>query len=275
MSIDMLSSCGVLQSSHVRIATEELGFVDGIPTLPGPLAEFGLVKRLRDYGVITEITISDIKSELEKKALNVKQLGLFLEWIGNKAGNNKIDSATIRSLLGVAIANDDEEVPPKLLVLGDIKNYLNVSRIPAEMPVPPSTMLFKYTKKISKTELNALGWEDLQMVPWLRWLLVGGCDQLTVEQNIEKSEPFARAVLPVISKQFDGLSQSSKATVIDLLASRTIIPTKLGMRKPVESYFPSVNVFGDLPVISSLQSVKEKFLIALGVRWMHSICNVP
>lgn len=63
-----------MPSSSVRVSVEDLGFVDRIPTLPTELAGFGLVKRLREYGVITDITIADLKSELEEKALNVSQL---------------------------------------------------------------------------------------------------------------------------------------------------------------------------------------------------------
>lgn len=78
MSIDVLSSRGVFPSSSVRVSTEDLGFVEGIPILPDAMAELGLIKRLRDYGVITEITISDIKTELEGKALGTQQL---VSWI--------------------------------------------------------------------------------------------------------------------------------------------------------------------------------------------------
>lgn len=74
MSIDILSSRGVLPSSDVRILVEDLEFIDTIPTLPAELATFGVVKRLREHGVITDVTTNDIKSELEGKALNASQL---------------------------------------------------------------------------------------------------------------------------------------------------------------------------------------------------------
>lgn len=282
-SIDLLSSRGILPSSSVRVSNEDLAFVEGIPVLPEALAGLGIVKKLMDYGVIVEITISDIKRELEGKALGALQLvGLarralfyyltahqqqFLEWMGHKARINDIESSTVRSLLAVTVANDVKEDSGRILVLSEMKNFLNVSRIPADMPLPPSTVPFKFTKKMNKTDLEALGWEDLQMVPWLRWLVenAGGRGQLSLDQDFEKSPSFARAVLPVISKQWDGFSQSSKSTIIELLAPRTIMPTKLGMRKPAESYFPSVNLFEDLPVVTSIHSVKDKVLTALGV----------
>lgn len=58
----------------MRISVEDLGFVEGIPVLPAALAELGIVKKLIDYGVITEIAISDVKKELEGKALGALQL---------------------------------------------------------------------------------------------------------------------------------------------------------------------------------------------------------
>lgn len=168
-------------------------------------------------------------------------------------------------MLSVAVANDDEEGRERLLVLSDIKSYLNPSRIPPDMPVPFHTIPFKFTKKMDGSALVALGWADLQMIPWLRWLLLEGLGHLKPEQDFQTSASFAKTVLPVISKQWDGLSPSSKTSVIELLTPRTVMPTKMGLKKPAESYFPSVNLFDDLPVISNLQSVKEKFLLALGV----------
>lgn len=266
-TIATLSTQGVLPSSQVRIAPEELGFVEGIPLLPETLTGVGIIKKLIDYGVITEVTISDIKSELEGKALNAAQLRRFLEWLGHKAKIIEIDAVMIRSLLDVAVANDDEDDSGRVIVLAEMKYFLNVSRIPPEMPIPPDTLPFKFTKKISKPELEMMGFEDLHLVPWLRWLIenTGGRGGLSIDQDITLSAAFASSVLPIISKQWEGLSQSSKSTVIQLLTPRTVIPTKMGMRKPAESYFQSVKLFDDLPVVAGLHAVKDKFLTALQV----------
>ncbi len=183
IAIATLSTRGVLPSSQVRIEPKELGFVDNIPALPEALKGVGLVKKLIDYGVITEITVSDIKSELENKALDPAQLKRFLEWLLHGIKINDFDIAMARSLLDVVVANDEET--GKLLVLGEMKTFLNTSRIPADLPLPPSTLPFKFTKGIVKADLE-LAFEDLQMVPWLRWLVenAGGRGPLTAEQDI-------------------------------------------------------------------------------------------
>lgn len=115
-------------------------------------------------------------------------------------------------------------------------------------------------------QLQSIGWEELQIVPWLRWVIESGGHGFGVGQSLTTTPAVAAQVLPVISKAWDSLSASSKDTVQSLLVNRTIIPTKLGMRRPTQAYFASVKLFDDLPTITSLQGVKEKFLSALGVR---------
>lgn len=268
MSIDILSSRGVLPSTHVRCLSEELGFVQGIPVLREPLVETGLVKRLRDYGVITAVTFSDIKSELESRPLDPNQLQRFLMWIVHKVKSREIDNDMVRSLLGVAVVNNSENGLNRILELGQIRGFLNPSKIPAEMPISSTTMPFRFTKSMSRNDLEALGWGELNVVPWLKWLVEqnGGKGELPSEFDFTQSPSFASALLPVLSKQWEGLSQSSKATVMELMAPRTTIPTKLGMRRPAESYFPSVKLFDDLPIVLGLHSVKDKMLAAFGVR---------
>ena len=273
-SIEILSSQGILPSESVRIAgNDDLSFVDGIPFLPEHLVKnaSGFVQKLIDYGIITSVTITDIRKELENKALDSAQLVEFLRWLGHKAWINEVDGATIRSILNVAVANDDgdESNPSRVIMLGDIKNVINPSKIPLDVPIPPTTIPFKYTKSLNKGELNCLGWEELQLVPFVRYLLdnAGGREVLPPRKDMTQSPDFAATILPIISKQYDGLSQSSKSTIIDLLKSRTVIPTRLGMKKPGDAYFPAVaKIFEDLPTINGLNSVREKFLSALGVR---------
>ena len=269
VALTTLSSVGFLPSSQVRREPEDgLKFIDKIPVIPHAMTKSRLIQKLMDYGVISDITIADIKTELENKALNIEQLRHFMEWLAQKKRINELDDSSVRSLLDVAVANDDANADNGLLVLADMKSFLNASRISPEMPVPPSTLPFTFTMTLSKDDLETLGFEDLQMVPWLRYIVenAGGQNFLKMEQDITGNPTFAKAVLPVISKQWTGLGQSSKSTVVELLAQRTAIPTKMGMRKPSNAYFASVKLFDDLPVVTDLHGVKDNFLAALGVR---------
>ncbi|KAJ9666060.1 hypothetical protein H2201_003738 [Coniosporium apollinis] len=283
-SIDIISTRGILPSRQVRIVPEKLSFLGEIPVVPERVAEEveGFIQKLYAQGLLATITVQDIRNELERRALDENELMEFLRWAGKKATTNELDSATIQELLNAAVAtlgpdntSSSEGQKPGtattggIIALRNIDSFLSGGRIPPELPIPPSTIPYRFTRNLLHAELTAFGWDELQIVPWLRFLL-GVSEKKSVavplEQDMTASPIFSAQVLPAISRAWDALSQSSKSTVIELLSSRTVIPTKLGMRKPPESYFASVKVFNDLPVISGLHGVKEKFLSALGVR---------
>ncbi|KAH0292385.1 hypothetical protein M436DRAFT_38400 [Aureobasidium namibiae CBS 147.97] len=271
-SINLLSTRGVLPSFEVRVATEDLSFVDGIPVVPNEIMEKASVfmRNLKEYGLLSDITTHDIKKELEARALEEKQLTELIKWAASKLSKDEIDVSALRSLFDGTVATIAEEYsstyPGPVLLLGSIDSFPNPSKIPSELPAPSTTIPFRFVKNIPKNQLEAFGWSEIQIVPWLRYLIEKDGAGLTAEQSITISPNFSGQVLSVVSKSWDGLSQSSKGTVVQLLEPRTVIPTKLGMRKPAQSYFSSVKLFDDLPTVHGLQGVKEKFLLPLGVR---------
>lgn len=271
-SIDVLSTCGVIQSHQTRIAPKDLSFMDSIPVLPDEFVSGAkdFVRKLTDFGLVTDVTVSDIKRELEASTLRSSQVVEFLSWLGRRAASGQLDSFSVQSLLSVAVANDEDDNGKtiRLIVFADINSYLSPQKIPVDLPVAPSVIPFKYTKSLGKQELEAFGWVELQVVPWLRWLIsnAGNRNVLAVEQDITQTPSFSAKIMPILSKHWDPLSQPSKQTVINLLQPHTVIPTRLGMKRPTETYFSSVRLFDDLPVVHGLNSVKEKFLAALGVR---------
>jgi hypothetical protein len=136
------------------------------------------------------------------------------------------------------------------------------------MPFPPDTLPFEFTRSLSAKELQALGWEPIEIAQWLRFLVesIGGRNGLSTEYDISWSPRFSLQVLAIISKQWESLGQIPRETIIGLLRAITVIPTKYGMMIPSETYFQNVKLFDDLPIISPTHGVKEKLLLALGVR---------
>lgn len=271
-SIDVLSTCGVLPTHNVRVAPKDLSFMAGIPTIPEKLASEAkaLVSKLVEFGLITEVTVSDIKLALESSPLSAVQVSEFLHWLTSQSTRGQIDPATVSSLLAVAVVNDEhpERNSSPILQLGEMRYFLTAGRMPVDYPVPPSVMPFKFTKSMNKHDLESLGWEELQIVPWMRWLIseAGNRQVLSEDQDMTRSQDFSSQVLPILSKQWDSLSQSSKSSLVDLLTKHTVIPTKYGMKKPGDSYFSNVKLFDDLATLKGLSNVKEKFLVSLGVR---------
>lgn len=266
-SIEIYSTRGVLPTTKVRLTTEDLsGFVEGIPVVPKALTEIDFVKKLRDFELITEINIADVRQELASKALTKDQLVRFIAWAGRKASTGQFGIDTVRSLFDVAVAmTGDVDGQGDVIALGSITTFVSVAKIPAELPIPPTTIPFQFTKGCSIDDLQSLGWDCLQIVPWLRYLIESNANR-PADESLTTSPKFAGHVLQVLSKAWDGLSPQSKEMAILLLSAIPVVPTKLGMKRPGEAFFTSVRLFDDLPTVISYPGVKEKFLAAIGVR---------
>ncbi|KAJ9426461.1 hypothetical protein QL093DRAFT_2183237 [Fusarium oxysporum] len=239
-SIETYSTRGVLQTVDVRIASDEMSkFVNSIPVVPEEMKGVPFVKKLIDFGLISHITVTDVKKELETKAMNKVQLMNFISWAGKKSLSGELDPGSRSALLEVAI--------------------------PANLPIPPTTIPHALTANSQQAELRALGWEPLEILPWLRFLLDTNSSR-SEEQNLTQSSKFAIQILTVLSKNFENSSPNARTTIVSLLQANTVVPTKQGMRKPTESFFPIVKLFDDLPVIQGCEKIKEKFLVTIGVR---------
>jgi hypothetical protein len=265
-SIDILSTKGVMPSRRVRMPAETLSFLGEVPMVPQELAEAAVdfMLNLHNRGFITELTMQDIRQGLESRALNEDELCEFLKWCGAKLESGEIDVPGSRSLFENTVANIDvepEKNSGRILALGDIGTYVNPARIGPHLPLPFDTIPFSFTRSMSLKQLQLFGWVELTMVRWLRHMTMKPqLDEFTKDENL------ALSVLTLTSKCWEQLDGSSKETVVKILTPHTIMPTKMGLRRPAESYFPTVKLFDDLPTVKTFAGSKEKFLLSLGVR---------
>ncbi|KAG6010787.1 hypothetical protein E4U21_004175 [Claviceps maximensis] len=265
-SIEVFSSQGVLQTTQVRLESSELsGFVERIPVVPDAMKTSPFVKKLIDFGLVSHITVTDVKQELEAKALTKSQMIKFISWAGKKSLSGELDPGSRTALLDVAVATLSDEQSGEIIALGSIENYPSLNNIPANVPIPPTTIPFAFTTSSSQAELQALGWVPLEVLPWTRFLLETA-DSRVEDESVTRSAKFAVQVLTILSKNWDSVSNKDKTVLASLLQSRPVMPTRLGMRRPSDSFFPTVKLFDDLPVIQGCEKVKDKFLVAIGVR---------
>ena len=268
--IEVLSTIGILPSSQVRITAEPLPFLTTIPILHNTIRGENSVffQMVYNKGMITDVTLKDIKDDLGSKALGETQAELFMKWAAAKIVSMEIDLEGLRNLFSVVVINLNSPRPGTaqgtVLLFADILSFVNNSGIPPDCPVPPSTAPFSLTKNFSRHQLLAFGWTELKFAEWIHFLIFSS-PRLPESFRLESSPDFATKVLKALSKSWDA-SSNENLEIIDLLSSRTVMPTKQGMRKPSTAYFPTVRLFDDLPVIKGLQGVKEKLLLTLGVR---------
>lgn len=270
-SIEVMSTRGVLPSSRVRLSSD-VNFLVGLPLLPEKIAKEAheFIRGLKELGLLTEITATDIQQELQNQALSGTQQDLFLKWLAEKRTKGDLDDNIVQTLLGVAVAttsspedpNGDATIP---IPLAMIKYYVNPNKLSPDVPIPSDCLPFQVTKALTRPQLMALGWEEIAILAWLRFIC-SPPHPLPASQNIELSPKFSAQVMAIVSKNWDPMTSKQKEDVVDLLKNRRCIPTKMGLRTPTEAYFNTVKLFQDLPLIVSMNGVRDKFLTALGVR---------
>lgn len=271
-TVEVLSTKGVLPSHQVRLISEPLSFLSNIPVIPAELAKSAVdfIQRLYERRLITDLTVVDVRRQLESQSLTEAQMIEFLRYLAAQANAN-MDISTVQILLNEAVGMVERESGSKsagqVVALSQVKTFLSASKIPPTMPVPESTIPFQLTKGMATKDLTMFGWEELHILPWIRFLLEAPArNELSPEHDMTKSPEFSASVLHVLSKQWDHINQSSRVTIAELFSRKRIMPTKLGLRLPSEAYFASVKVFDDLPTVVSDLNVKEKVLVTLGVR---------
>jgi hypothetical protein len=269
-TIAVLSTKGVLGSDKVRVVSESLGFLEEVPVIPPELAKKGedFVRRLYERKLIHDLTVTDVKKELERRSLSGEHITEFLTWLGQQAEPGRLDANTIDTLLKSAVAvlpNKEDSSKDEIIIFSQVKNFVTGKMVPPLMPVPRTTVPFEISKTFKAETLIAFGWHELQILDWVMFLL-NRDNNLPKDQQMEVDALFSTNVLMTVSKHWDSQSNASKQKLTELFTNRCVIPTKLGMKKAPDAYFASVTLFDDLPNVVSELKVKDKALAAWGVR---------
>ena len=91
------------------------------------------------------------------------------------------------------------------------------------------------------------------------------------ETNIYASPHFAEKILGLLAKSWSSLATAQQTDIAELLRGRPMLPTRHGLRKPSNSYAPTVTMFDDLNIVvmpsgQPIRPALERVLVALGVR---------
>ncbi|KAI9486689.1 MAG: hypothetical protein EXX96DRAFT_496731 [Benjaminiella poitrasii] len=226
--------------------------------------------KLTKLNLLYPLGMDDVLKELNLRSLKEDEMVACMKWwIECNRGNTSIPESTRTSIddlvrtrfLEAAImdrGNDQE-----LLQLSQTKWWLNPKIIPLDIAIPEDTMPFSISKNFSNNDLALYfgNMNELGIVHWVQFIV-------DKKPELETSSAFAERVLTIISKQYTHISTKSQGDIITLLKNKKCIPTKLEMKEAHESYFPSVNLFNDLPiyVFNQPRNVSESLLTALGVR---------
>ncbi|QSL66000.1 hypothetical protein MERGE_003137 [Pneumocystis wakefieldiae] len=256
-----LISDKVISSDKIYLPDSNLDFLPEMPFIPHDilLESAKFFDKLKYMDMIKHISLDDIYNELSKAPLTIQNTLSFIKWLNRKSN---IDYIMRIKLIGAVVIFDQHL---GTISLSYLRCFLDTKLIPPDMLLPPTCAPYVLTRNLSYNELEILDWKELSILEWLQYICSSSIS--TTKNDINHSSQFALRVLEIVSRSWEKIDYADRNDIVILLNSKTCMPTKNhGMRIPSETYFHTVTLFSDLPVIEPMIGVKEAFLSDLGVR---------
>ncbi|KDR75405.1 hypothetical protein GALMADRAFT_227055 [Galerina marginata CBS 339.88] len=275
----IVSNKGVRDVRSVRLPDPTFsGFLKDLPTLPDAVATGAplMISSLQTRGMVKSINFQDVLQELQSRPLSQGEFVACLNWWTSIFQGDRDRLLPVRTqvinavILSVEQGNGDQKIIP----LASIKSFINPrtpsGNIPLDGPLPDYLLPIAISKQFKPDILStSFPWTEITIPQWLSFV----CESkaLSAEYDINLSPPWSERVIGLIIRVWPTLTASSKAQIVQLLRMKTCIPTSAGMALPTQAYFPNVNIFGDLPVVTFssglvIKATTEKVLQDLGVR---------
>jgi hypothetical protein len=275
----IISSVGVRSLSHVHLPNPEFsGFLKCLPLIPEDIAKGAkvMIAVLRSRGMIKKITFVDVLNELRLRPLSETETVECLQWwIGVSLEGSIIKRLQERTQLFDALVVSVSGPPEKTMKLSNTQTFLNFKTeaiIPADGPLPSTVVPTSITSSFDPDVLaSVFPWKQLSIIEWLQHVTDLKVAAANAEFDVTHSAPWAERVLSVLAQAWPSLSETAQDAVIKVLNPMPCIPTSTGLKVPNETYFPSVDLFPDLPIVTMPSGAivagdLEKVLQSLSVR---------
>lgn len=275
----IMSSIGVRSALEVRIPDETFStFLKHLPVLPADIAAEAhtMVEALRSRGMIKNILFDDITKELRSRPLSEMELIACMRWWIALWMAGSVDLARLLHFRGelieaAVLALETGTPNEKIISISSIRTYVNVRTMAAVLPIdgpfPDHTMPVSVTKGMAPGDISsAFGWQELSVLDWIRHIVTVSEPEFDLSTNAM----WAERVLNSLARSWPSMNKAHEE-IVELLKSKTCIPTRSGLLTPSEAYFPNAHVFSDLPVVifpkgTAVKGNLAMLLEALGVR---------
>lgn len=283
-TLTLASTRGVKPSSLIRFPNAILSeFVKDLAVIPPTHVEGAqdFIGQVRARGLVGEITMDDVLSELSGRALEIDEMVACLKWWIAVSSHVNYDPSLRRRLLDSAIVQTHAKQPDDgsnsdqseaFQPLASVNTFLNPQRVPTDVPLPTSCLSYEVSKAFSASDLaRVFGWTELSLASWLSHIVELALSKDTApDTNIELSPVFSEKVFGILARAWGSMPSHRHEEIAKIVKDVACIPTRKGMHKPGDSYFANVSLFEDLPIVAfpsvPVKANLERVLAALGVR---------
>jgi hypothetical protein len=274
----IISSDGVRDLRQVYIPNPKFsGFLKRLPLIPRDIVDGAktMVDALRSREMVKDITFVDVLNGLRLRPLSETETVQCLKWWIGVTKQGSIEHLQERTQLLDALAVSVSGSPKKTMMLSNAQTFINAKAeviIPTDGPLPSTVVPTGITSSFDPDVLaSVFPWRQLSIIEWLRHVTDLKVAAANTEFDVTRSAPWAERVLSVLAQAWPYLSSTVQLDIIEIFRLMSCIPTSTGLKAPNETYFPSVDLFRDLPIVAMPSGAivtgdLERVLRSLGVR---------
>ena len=275
----IISSDGVRNLNEVHIADPKVsGFLKRLPLIPEDIVNgaMAMIVALRSREMIKDITFVDVLNELRLGPLSeAETVDCLTWWICATKQEDTAKHCRERAQLWDALVISVSGSPTETIKLSDAQTFSNSQTraiFPTDGPLPSAAVPTSISSSFESAVLESrFHWKPLSVVEWLRHVTHLEVAAANAEFDVTVSACWAERVLYVLAHAWPSLSEVDQWNVINILDKKSCIPTSNGLKVPNQAYFPSVNSFQDLPIVTLSSGAivagdLRKVLRSLGVR---------
>ncbi|ODV90159.1 hypothetical protein CANCADRAFT_31206 [Tortispora caseinolytica NRRL Y-17796] len=259
-----------VSNALIRVSPDPCSFLKGIHLLNKDLQNkySSFFQRARDFEIIKDLSIQDVKNSLNKVTMNSIQLVQFLKWLNSALTTKSFAESDLTSLLSYAYYSPESGEYVKSLAT--FQYYKPAQGLPSEYPIPDNCLPnevsagFSSSKMVSLMGLQALPTE-VQFMHIIKLAKTGKGlkDELNPVINISVS----KVLFEALSVVWNGLQPNVRKDIKDEVADCSVIATQKGMLTPSKTYIDRIPAFPALPVVlPEVATLARSMLIYLGVR---------
>ncbi len=273
----IMSTAGVTAVKNVRTYDATFTkFIKNLPVIPSEIQTISdpprMLESLKRRLLLKSVVLTDVLDELRSRPLEEQEMVDCLTWLFSvdTSGIRELSGELRRQFLTAAVLSvRDSSGEYRIVPLSTIETYVSQQQagsvIPLEndLPLPLHTFPYSLSRVLPGASLETFfGWKPLGITQWLQ-------HTLSVQGNAGFTAPLATRILLIIARSWGSLDNKTKLIVKELLVGIAIVPTKEGLMKAPDTYFPKVDILPDLPIIQfpgSRSKSLDQMLEYFGVR---------
>ncbi|CAG8586335.1 13835_t:CDS:10, partial [Racocetra persica] len=257
--LSILSTHGVKAINMVRLPDPEMtAFIKTVPFVPNIIVDrckLFFYRANKILKLIKEASINDVFEELKNRVLDQDEMIALMKWWIAFCRKQNVETSQHDEFMQLAVVHIENET----ISLKNIRYFLKKkSNVPQDSDIPPNVLPYTISSKFDDNDLKKSfkNWTELSLAIWAQYIIG--------KYELKSDPPFAEKFILTISRGFESMNKTDRTSICQLLSQIECIPTQFGLKKPVDTYFPNVKLFPDLPNISI--KINESFSKMMGIQ---------